>query len=127
MFITSNFMTEPAAYFRNQRAYNQRFPLVNAKESEQSIVLEVIAPGRKKEDFKIELKENLLIISSEITVDENQENYRFAEFKLAPFKRSFRLVSDLEVAQIQANYLDGILYVTLPKKVQDPARMIEVK
>jgi HSP20 family protein len=127
MFLTSNFITEPAAYFRNQPAHNQRFPLVNAKESEQNIVLEVIAPGRKKENFKIELKENILIISSEITADENQENYRFAEFKLAPFKRSFRLISEIEVEQIQANYVDGILYVTLPKKVQEPARMIEVK
>ncbi|MCU0445859.1 MAG: Hsp20/alpha crystallin family protein [Microscillaceae bacterium] len=127
MFFTHNFIAEPAAYIHNQRPHGQRFPLVNAKEDEQNIVLEVIAPGRKKENFKIELKDNLLTISSEAIETEKSENYRFTEFKLVPFSRTFRLVSEVEVEQIQANYVDGILYVSLPKKVQEPARLIEVK
>jgi HSP20 family protein len=124
------------ALYRNQllhnlskRSYNRPFPLVNVKNEEQNLVLEVIAPGRKKENFKVEVKNNILSISSD-SKTELTEQYRSAEFQLVPFKRSFKLVSEFDTENIKAAYNDGILYVTLPKKnaeLEQPAKVIEIQ
>ena len=119
----------PSASRFQGRGFQRPFPLVNIKSENQQVVLELMAPGRKKEDFKVEVKNNLLTISSE-AVTQPDDSYRSAEFQLVPFKRSFRLVSDLDTENIQARYADGILYISLPKKntaPENPAKLIEIQ
>ena len=70
-------------------------PAVNFSEDEDAFSIEVAAPGMKKDDFKIDLDNNLLVISSE-KEEKNEEvdndgNYHRKEFSYQSFKRSFSL------------------------------------
>jgi len=101
----------------NDKSY---VPAVNIKENEVDFELELAVPGRKKEDFQIEINENLLTISSESKTDENVEkdNYTRKEFAYSSFKRVFTLPETVDEDNIKASYDDGILKFTLPKKVE---------
>ena len=104
-------------------------PAVNIKENEKDFELELAVPGRKKEDFRIEINENLLTISTESKTEENVEkdNYTRREFAYSSFKRAFTLPETIDEDNIKANYNNGILKFTLPKKAEalpKPKRMI---
>ncbi|GAA4413787.1 hypothetical protein GCM10023187_42490 [Nibrella viscosa] len=92
-------------------------PAVNVKEDDGAFHLEVAAPGLKKEDFKVSVHKNTLTISfrQEQNTDETVGTYTRKEFGLLAFERSFRLPKTVDVGQIQATYVDGILKLDLPK------------
>ena len=92
--------------------------------------LECELPGFKKEDLKIDVENDVLTISAERKVesDENKPNFVKRERFYGSFSRSFD-VSGIEVDGIQAAYNDGVLTLTMPKKVETaPAsRRLEIK
>ena len=99
---------------------------VNIQETENSYELHVVAPGLKREDFKINLEKEILNISYEQKKDETQEQpkekWLRSEYRMRSFKRSFSLNDKVDAAKISAKYADGVLVVTLPKKeVSEPA------
>lgn len=93
-------------------------PQVNITETNDAYVLQLAAPGRNKEDFKINIEKNLLTISSETKAEEVKENEKQIrnEFSLQSFKRSFTLDEKIEAEKIEAKYENGLLTLTLPKK-----------
>ncbi|MGB8194997.1 MAG: Hsp20/alpha crystallin family protein [Chitinophagaceae bacterium] len=96
------------------------FPAVNIHETENAFEMELNVPGRKKEDFKINLENGLLTVSFD-KKEENKENGNKTirrEFSYQSFKRSFNLDETVDTDNIQAKYESGILYLTLPKKEQ---------
>jgi len=108
-------------------------PAVNILEDDNSIQIEVAAPGMKKEDFKIDLENNRLTVSAEVSTEnsESGERYSRKEFSYRSFRRLFNIpVETINGDQIQATYKDGILLVTLPKREElkpKPARAIEIQ
>ena len=104
-------------------------PAVNVRETNDDFILEVAAPGMKREDFKVELDNNVLTISSnreEKQEDQNYENFTRREFSYQYFQRSFSLPENKVVGdKISARYVDGILHITVPKK--DEAKVKPVK
>ena len=118
----------------NWRATGASLPAVNVMETNDDFRIEVAAPGMKRDDFKVELDNNVLTISSR-REDKNEEkdengNYTRREFSYQSFQRSFSLPESKVLGdKISARYVDGILYVTVPKsedaKVK-PARQIAV-
>jgi len=108
-------------------------PAVNVKENEDSFVIEVVAPGFKKENFNISIDNGVLTISAteEEKKEEKTENFTKREFNYSSFDRSFRLPDNvIDESTIKGNYEDGILEVFLGKREEvkpKPARMIEVK
>ena len=119
---------------RNFSSTTTTLPSVNVRETGDEFVVEMAAPGMKKEDFQIELHNDVLTIRSEQKHEANQDyekgQYSRREFSYQSFQRSFnfnnRVVDD---AQINATYRDGILRLTLPKREEareKPARQIEV-
>lgn len=108
---------------------NVTVPAVNIKSDENNFTLELAAPGYQKEDFKIEVENNFLKISSEKATEETKEKFSHREFKFADFKRVFTLSKNIDSTNITANYEQGILTVTLPileEAKPKPAREIEV-
>jgi HSP20 family protein len=106
-------------------------PAVNVKDNERNFELELAVPGRKKEDFNIEVDNDVLTISFEVKSEEAQktENYTRREFSLKSFKRAFTLPETVDKDKIDATYMDGILKFTLPKKEEAlprPKRLIEL-
>ncbi|GAB2602687.1 Hsp20/alpha crystallin family protein [Spirosoma areae] len=92
-------------------------PAVNVKETETAFLLELAAPGLKKEDLKINIENNKLTIGyqSEVKTEEATEKYTRQEFGFTSFERSFRLPKTVNADAINAAYTDGILSVELPK------------
>ncbi|WP_289041351.1 Hsp20/alpha crystallin family protein [uncultured Zobellia sp.] len=107
-------------------------PAVNIKDNEKSFELDLIVPGRKKEDFNIEVDNELLTISAELKDEKEvkEENYTRREFRFSSFKRAFTLPESINVDDIKADYVDGVLKIELPKKEEalpKPKRLIELK
>lgn len=98
--------------------FNEHRPLVNVVENASDFKLEVAAPGLNKEDFKISIEKDQLIITAkkETKEGETTEKYSRREFNFTSFKRSFYLPETVNGEAIAANYENGILTLTLPKK-----------
>lgn len=95
----------------------QNFPPVNVEETDEEFRLSLAAPGLKKEDFDIQVKDNSLIISSESSdsSEEKNDNYTRREYSFNSFQRSFWLPDNVNDENINANYQDGVLKVSLSK------------
>jgi len=124
--ILNDFMTEETV------CNNQFFavPPANIIESKIDFRIEIAAPGFEKSDFKIDFEKNLLTVSLEKNMDENQEErFNLREYNFNSFKRSFRVSDKINTEKINAIYKDGILQITLPKReeaIEKPAREIKI-
>lgn len=92
------------------------------------------APGLKKEDFRIEVKNNVLTVSSEKKEEKEQKddegNYLRKEFSYQSFSRSFSLPQNADEDAIDASYGDGILHIRINKQQPAPAvsgKTIDIK
>ena len=116
----------------SNRTVGLSFPAVNVKEDEDNFEVEVAAPGLSKADFKIELENDVLTISSEKETSDTETNahYNRREFTYASFKRTFSLPEDkVDGENVKANYTDGVLHIFLPKKEEakpKPAKFIKI-
>ncbi|MDO6854376.1 Hsp20/alpha crystallin family protein [Cellulophaga lytica] len=104
---------------------------VNIKENEKDYTLELLAPGREKEDFNIEIDKNILSVSvldEKVKTDVN-EKFSLKEFSVKSFKRNFSLPDTINEDSINVTYKNGVLKFTLPKKEEalpKPKRLIEI-
>ena len=96
-------------------------PAVNATENKNAFQLKVAAPGFKKEDFKLEVKNGYLTVSGESSEEKEDKDETFTrrEYSYNTFSRSFSLPENVNGDDISAKYADGVLKVTLPKKVTE--------
>lgn len=120
----SDFIEKPIA---------KRFaPSVNIVENAESFSIDVAAPGLSKEDFKIDLNNRVLTISSEKSEqksEEKQGKIHLMEFSYGSFSRSFSLPTSVNADKVGASYKDGVLTVLLPKREEAkemPARQISI-
>lgn len=91
---------------------------VNIRETKDAYLLDVVAPGFEKGDFKINLDGQTLTISSEKKTEQKVENEKQIrrEFSFRSFSRSFTLDENVDADKINAKYDNGVLKLTLPKK-----------
>lgn len=91
--------------------------LSNISENENEYVVEISAPGLKKEDIKIELENDILKISSDFEDQKEEKNdgYYRREFCRSSFERSFTLPKIIDKENISASMENGILSVSIPK------------
>ena len=121
-------------FFNELPSLGKRFgnssPMVNILENKDAYTLNVFAPGRKKEDFKISIEKSLLVISAEEKDEPKEEGVLIVrnEFSYGPFKRSFTIDDKIATEKIEAKYDNGILKVLLPKKeVVVTTKQIEIQ
>lgn len=93
------------------------FPAANVIDNKESFSVELAVPGKNKDDFKIELLESMLTISSESETNskEKEGDVVRKEFSYDRFSRSFALPKTALVENINAKYEDGVLKVIVPK------------
>ncbi len=106
-------------------------PAVNITEESDKFTIEVAAPGIDKNDFKINLEQNLLTVSCEKETknEETGERYTKREFNYSSFSRSFTLPENVEAEKIKAKHQNGILKIEVPKKeqaIEKTPRQIEI-
>lgn len=116
----------------NSLNYQQVKPLSNIFENKDNFKIELAIPGVKKENIKINLDKNVLSISSEIENENVEENnlYQRREFNYSSFERAFTLPKSADLENIQANFRDGMLEITITKREEakdKPARSIEIQ
>ncbi len=102
--------------FRTKASYT--VPAVNVIENKDNFQLEVAVPGLNKNDFKLNIKNNVLTITGkkEIEKEENETNYTRKEFSYSSFERSFTLPDSVNSDNINAVYENGVLKVNIPKR-----------
>ncbi len=91
-------------------------PAVNVQELEDSFVLEVAAPGVKKQDFSIELEQQILTIKTAESASTDATPFSLQEFNSNGFQRSFELPDSVNTEKIKAKHTDGVLTIVLPKQ-----------
>jgi HSP20 family protein len=108
-----------------------RVPAVNVSESAGHYHIELAAPGLKKQDFKINIEDNVLHISAEKQTEntDNNRKYNKREYSYSSFVRSFNLPDLADETQIEAAYEDGVLKIDVAKKeeAKTVTRQIELK
>jgi HSP20 family protein len=125
-------------FFDNDRFFDSdwmkklNMPAVNVHETDKSYELELAAPGLSKKDFKITADEGILTVSSEKKEEkeEKEKDYTRKEFEYRSFSRSFTLPQNINEEDIKAAYEDGVLKLTVAKRVVSPPKpkkAIEVK
>jgi len=121
----------------NRRQLNSddlTLPAVNILENDNEFIIELAAPGLKKEDFNLELDNSKLEISvknnSKVVDEKSELVYSRKDFGYGNFTRSFTVPSvKINVEDIKAEYENGVLRVNLPKREEAkarPVKMIEV-
>lgn len=109
-------------------------PAVNLMETNEAYEVEMAAPGLHKQDFNIELDNEVLSISCRSENQETSSDQRRSirrEFSYQSFQRTFYLPKKVvESEKIGASYIDGVLKVVIPKKEEAkalPPRTIKIK
>lgn len=106
-------------------------PAVNIVEGKEDYRIEVAAPGLSRDDFRINLENNILSVSSEKEekTEEKDEKVMRKEFNYYSFCRSFSLPQTVNSEKIKATHKDGILNIVVPKRdeaKEKPAREIKI-
>jgi HSP20 family protein len=106
---------------------------VNIKETDKTYEMELVAPGLRKEDLKLNISGDMLTVSFEHKEENNegseQEGWLKQEYRHQSFSRSFNLDDTIDANKVTAKYQDGILHLSLPKKEgsQKISKTIEIK
>lgn len=131
-FLTNRSFTSDLFDF-DDAFFNGRMnvPPVNIAETHDQFRLELSVPGMNKDDFKVDIEQGILTISSEREEEhtENSKEYKRQEFSYSSFSRSFTLPDNADENKINAKYDNGVLQVTINKKdvsLSQPKKQIKV-
>jgi HSP20 family protein len=104
-------------------------PKVEITEGEKEYRLIMEAPGMKKEDIHVEVKDDVIRLSGEKKTETSKkgENCSYSERSYGSFERTFRLPEGTEGDKIAAHYADGVLELKIPKGEAKKAKGTEVK
>ena len=103
-------------------------PSVDIYENKDQIVLEAELPGMKQEHFDLSIENNVITLRGERRFEKMDEtdNYHRVERSYGSFTRSFTLPQTVSAEGATAEYNNGVLRVTLPKREETKARRIQV-
>jgi HSP20 family protein len=103
-------------------------PSVDIYENKDHIVLEAELPGMKRDDFELSVENNVITLRGERQFEkkDDSDNYHRVERSYGSFTRSFTLPQTVSADGATAEYRNGVLRVTLPKREETKARRIEI-
>jgi len=93
-------------------------PAVNVIDNKETFQIQVAIPGYTKDDVKIAIENNTLTISAEIEIKEEDVKFNRREFVKTSFERSFTLPRSIDQEKVGAQFENGILTITLPRKAE---------
>lgn len=104
-------------------------PSVDIYETKDHIVLEAELPGMNRDDFELSVENNVITLRGEREFEKKDEtdNYHRVERSYGSFTRSFTLPQTVSAEGATAEYRNGVLRVTLPKREETKARKIEIR
>ena len=116
------------SFFDDVPVWNTRTPAVDVKEEESRYLMEVELPGLTEKDIELKVEDSILTLSSkkEESKEEKKNGYLLRERRSAEFSRTFVLPNDTDRAEIKAEFKNGLLMVSVPKKPEAQPRKIDV-
>ena len=103
-------------------------PAVDIFETEKEITLLVDLPGVKSDDLNIDLRDNTLTLTGDVSPwEEAEENDLLIEYEIGRYYRQFTLSEVIDQDKIDAQLNDGVLRLALPKVEKATPRKISVK
>ncbi|MBN2070785.1 MAG: Hsp20/alpha crystallin family protein [Candidatus Krumholzibacteriota bacterium] len=104
-------------------------PRVNVRELDEKFELSAEIPGMEKDELSIEVQENTLTIRGEKKTEEKIENEKMhiKEIFRGKFERSFKLPENIKADDVDAEYKNGMLIVSIPKTEPAKPKEINVK
>jgi HSP20 family protein len=114
------------------RSAGATVPAVNITEEEKAFTLTFAIPGKTKEDFEIEVEDDVLVVRTTTSHEDSSEgpHYTHREYHYGSFQRSFTLPDSVAGEKITAQYKEGILSIDLPKRKEAlpaPKKLISIK
>jgi HSP20 family protein len=103
-------------------------PAVDVEETDKEIAVRAEMPGMKADDIDLSIHDNALIISGEKKENEERKEggYVYQERRYGSFRRMVPLPSAVDPENVQAEYRDGVLNVTLHKSQEALPKKIKV-
>lgn len=113
---------------RDQSALTAWSPSVDVYETENDLVIKADLPEVIEKDIDVRVENNMLTIRGERKLEQRvkEENYLRMERSYGFFTRSFSLPNTVNTEQIQAQYRDGVLTVTLPKRAESKPKQVKI-
>ena len=104
-------------------------PPVDVFEDENGFVIKIEAPEVKREDINVTLDRNVLTISGErrLENEEKRDSYHRIERSYGKFFRSFTLSPNANLEAVNAEFKDGVLRLSIPKKEETKPKQIQVE
>ena len=130
--IIDRFFSEAMPAFGNEFGVeffgNNSYPKVDVTDHPDKIVIEAEIPGLIKEDVSVDVEERVLTISGGKRDANFDDDVRYIrkELKRSSFKRSFKLGDNMKVDGIEADFDNGLLNVTVPKREKDEPRKVKI-
>ena len=102
---------------------------VDVRENSTAYTVFAELPGVKKDELKVEIGGDQVVISAETRREENKEgeNWLYAERRFGKVQRSIVAPQEIDEAAAEARFADGVLELRLPKKAPQAVRRIEVR
>jgi HSP20 family protein len=118
----------PSGFNREEMTHGAWAPSVDIYEDKERLILEAELPGMKRDDFEISVENNVITLKGERRFEKKTEgdNYHRVERSYGNFTRSFTLPQTVTAEGATADFENGVLRVSLPKREETKARKIEV-
>jgi HSP20 family protein len=127
--LFDDFFGRVPSRFDTELSRSEWIPSVDISETKDEIVVRAEVPGMKKDDIKITLQDNVLMLTGERKQEkeEKETNYYRMERAYGSFVRSFNLPTVVQADKIKASYKDGILNIALPKAEEVKPKQIPIE
>ncbi len=104
-------------------------PAVDIYEDEHNIVLTAETPGVEEKDLDIRVENGVLTVSGERKMEneEKQDNFHRIERRYGRFTRSFTLPPTVDTEDVKAEFNNGVLRITLPKREEAKPKQIKIE
>ena len=102
-------------------------PLVDIDETEDAFLVKAELPGVEKDDVKLAIENGILTIRGEKKIETKDQKHHRVECAYGSFVRSFTLPQTIKAEDVEAEYKNGILNLTIPKSEELKPKQIEIK
>ncbi len=115
-------------FVRPERVEEEWFPLLDMKEDAENLIVNLEVPGMRKEDIKVTLRGNQLMITGErkFEKEKKDETYHRIERSYGKFQRIITIPVEVDQSKIKATYENGVLTITMPKTEKEKPKEIEI-
>lgn len=117
------------SFFKNEAvSLGNWHPMVDIYDDNDKVVIKAELPGVDKKDISIDLKDRVLTLKGERSVDNEvqEDRYYRRERTYGRFERSFSLPAGLDPVKIKADYRDGVLKIEVPKPEEEKPKQITI-